>query len=281
MLAMATIVFREFLEIALVLGILMAATRGLKGRGYLLASGVGLGVLGAVAIAFFTESISAAMDGVGQEVFNAGIMFTAAGFLCWTVVWMRRHGRFLSQKLRGVGADVMEGKKPLYVITAIVALSVFREGAEIALFSYGMTASGQYATSALLLGALIGAGGGTAIGVMLYFGILMTARKRVFEVTGWLLMFLAAGMAAHGASFLVAADVLPALNAQLWDTSDIIPGHSFLGQWLGAMFGYTPRPSGMEAVFYVTLLGISAAGYFLASGQRQEEKQYSPAIAGA
>ncbi|MET0155604.1 MAG: FTR1 family protein [Rickettsiales bacterium] len=276
---MATIVFREFLEIALVVGILMAATRGLKGRLALFSSGLALGALGAACIAFFTEAISSAMDGVGQEIFNAAVMFTAAAFLCWTVVWMRRHGRFLSERLRGVGADVMRGEKPLYAIVAIVALSVFREGAEIALFSYGMQASGQYGMATLLAGGIAGALGGAALGTLLYFGILATARKRVFQVTGWLLMFLAAGMAAQGAGFLVAADVLPALSPELWDTSRFVSADSFLGQWLGVMVGYVPRPSGMEAVFYVALLGVSAGGYFFASQGGVPERKYSAVAA--
>ena len=75
--ATAIIVFREFLEIALVLTIILAATEGLKGRGVLLATGLIIGAAGSVVIAYFTDSISNALEGVGQEVFNAAIMFIA------------------------------------------------------------------------------------------------------------------------------------------------------------------------------------------------------------
>ena len=43
----ATIVFREILEVSLVLCIVMAATRGLSGRLALMLAGLGLGSLGA------------------------------------------------------------------------------------------------------------------------------------------------------------------------------------------------------------------------------------------
>ena len=99
----AAIVFREVIEIALVIGIVLAATRGLSGRAYLVLSGLGLGVLGSAVIALFTGQIAQAMNGVGKEIFNALIMFLAVGFLSWTVIWMKTHGRILAQTLKESG----------------------------------------------------------------------------------------------------------------------------------------------------------------------------------
>lgn len=76
----ATIVFREIIEVALVIGIVMAATQGLQKRNSLIVAGLGLGVLGSIIIAFFTDRISQAIDGIGQEIFNASIMFVAVAF---------------------------------------------------------------------------------------------------------------------------------------------------------------------------------------------------------
>lgn len=250
----ATIVFREFLEVALVLGIVMAATRGLPGRFNLALAGLGLGVLGSVIIAFFTDSISQAIDGVGQEVFNAGVMFLAVGFLSWTVIWMKTHGRELANRLKEVGHDVMSGRKSAYVLVGVIALATFREGAEIVLFTYGMLASGAFSLTEIITGGLIGAVGGTAIGLMLYFGLLRAAQRHLFTVTSWMLIILTAGMAAQGANFLIAAGILPELNAQMWDTSAIVSGSSFIGETLSVLIGYTPRPTGMELVFYTSVL---------------------------
>lgn len=246
----ATIVFREVIEVALVLGIVMAATRGLPHRMFLALAGLMIGIAGSVVIAFFTESISQAMEGVGQEIFNAGIMFIAVGFLSWTVIWMKTHGRELAQHLNAVGADVMSGRKSLFIIVGVIALATFREGAEIALFTYGMTASGAFTTSEIIMGGLLGAVGGAVVGFMLYMGLLKTVKRHLFTVTSWMLIVLTAGMAAQGANFLIAADILPPLIPQVWDTSAFIPGHGFVGQTLSVMVGYTPRPTGMELVFY-------------------------------
>lgn len=260
----ATIVFREIIEVALVIGIVMAATRGLPGRINLVLAGLGLGVLGSVIIAFFTERISQAIDGIGQEIFNASIMFIAVGFLSWTVIWMKRHGQELAQNIKAVGQDVLTGNRSAHVLTGVIALATFREGAEIVLFTYGMAASDAFSMTEIVTGGLIGAAGGTIVGLMLYLGLLKTARKHLFTVTSWILIALTAGMAAQGANFLIAAGILPELHPQVWDTSAILSGGSFLGETLKVLVGYTPRPTGMELTFYgLVLLAVGAAYKFI------------------
>ncbi|MGB0719542.1 MAG: FTR1 family iron permease [Bdellovibrionales bacterium] len=269
----ATIVFREIIEVALVIGIVMAATRGLPGRLNLVLAGLGLGVLGSVIIAFFTDKIANAIDGVGQEIFNAAVMFIAVGFLSWTVIWMKTHGRELAQNLKAVGADVMAGDKSAYVLMGVVAFATFREGAEIALFTYGMTASGAFSLPEIVLGGVFGAIGGGVVGLMLYLGLLKAAQKHLFTVTGWMLIVLTAGMAAQGANFLIAAGVLPELSPQVWDTSAFLSGNSFLGETLKVLVGYTPKPTGMELVFYAAVLICVGSAYKFITPSRRVPPQ--------
>lgn len=254
MIPTAAIVFREVIEIALVIGIVFAATRGLSGRTYLVLSGLGLGVLGSALIALFTDQISQAMNGIGQEIFNALIMFFAVGFLSWTVIWMKTQGRVLAQTLKEKGQAVLNGEKSAYVLVAVVALATFREGAEIVLFTHGMLASGKHTVFEIILGGFVGALGGAVIGTMFYFGLLKAAQRHLFTVTGWLLIILAAGMAAQGASFLISAGVLPTLHSQLWDTSSLLPSGNLLSDTLGVLIGYTPKPTGMEMLIYTFVL---------------------------
>ena len=272
----ATIVFREIIEIALVLGIVLAATRGLPKRMYLIVLGLALGVLGSVVIAFFTENISQAIDGMGQEIFNASIMFIAVVFLGWTVVWMKTHGRVLAQNLKIVGQDVLAGNRSRYVLTGVVALATFREGAEIVLFTYSMTASGAFPMSEIIIGGVIGAVGGSIVGFMLYLGLLKAAQKHLFAVTSWMLILLTAGMAAQGANFLIAAGVLPELYPQVWDTSALLSGGSFLGETLKVLVGYTPRPTGMELAFYMTAL-LSVGWLYKNSGNFKRAPSFAKA----
>ena len=98
------------------------------------------------------------------------------------------------------------------------------------------------------------------IGLLIYFGLLALSSRHLFRVTGWLLTFLAAGMAAAGAGYLAAADMLPTLVPQVWDSGAWLAEDSLLGKILHAMFGYSERPSGIQLAFYVaTFLGIVLA----------------------
>src|SRR5437870_7633183 len=80
-LATAIIVFREVLEAALIVGIVMAASRGIRGRGGWVGGGVAGGILGAVIVAACAGTIASAAAGMGQEVFNAAVLFAAVGML--------------------------------------------------------------------------------------------------------------------------------------------------------------------------------------------------------
>ena len=58
MLQIAIVVFREVLEIALILGILASATKDIKGRSNYIFAGLFLGILLSISLAFFTDQIS-------------------------------------------------------------------------------------------------------------------------------------------------------------------------------------------------------------------------------
>ena len=74
MLPSLVIVFREVFEAGLIIGIVMAVTTGVAGRGRWVAGGVVAGVLGACVVALFTGGISQLFHGSGQELFNACIL---------------------------------------------------------------------------------------------------------------------------------------------------------------------------------------------------------------
>ncbi len=127
MLSTAIVIFREALEIALIVGIILAATHGLQGRMKWILGGMAAGSAGAGLVACFAQTISAAASGMGQEFFNAMILFTAALFIGWTVLWMRSHGRAMTLHFKQVGHDVMAGKLPFYSLSLIIALAILRE----------------------------------------------------------------------------------------------------------------------------------------------------------
>lgn len=259
MLAAAILIFREVLEAALVIGIVCAATRGLPGRGRWVIAGVLCGVLGAIVVALGAGRIAESASGMGQELFNAGVLLAAVAMLAWHAIWMSRHGRELAAQMRSVGGAVNAGQRPPTALLVVVALAVLREGSEVVLFLYGLAAGGEGAP-ALVAGSLLGLAGGITLGAALYLGLLRIPMRHFFTATNWMLLLLAAGMASQGARFLIHADVLPALGNRLWDTSALLSDHSLLGQALHALVGYDARPSGMQLLVYLITGTLIALG---------------------
>jgi high-affinity iron transporter len=256
MLGALVIVFREVIEAGLIVGIVMAATRGVYGRGRWISIGIGAGVLGAAVVAAFAGVISQAFEGAGQELFNACILGIAVLMLMWHNAWMARHGREIAAEMRQVGTAVSEGAKPLTALAIVVGLAVLREGSEVVLFLYGIFASGT-SGSALLVGGILGVAAGAAFTALTYYGLLAIPTRHIFSVTSWLIALLAAGMAAQSVQFLNNAGLLVMLERTVWDTSWLLSEGSLLGKLLHTLIGYSERPTGMQLMVYIgTLLAM-------------------------
>jgi high-affinity iron transporter len=253
MLGALIIVFREVIEAGLVVGIVLAATRGIPGRGWWVALGTLLGVLGASIVAVFAGAISDAFAGSGQELLNAAVLIVAVVSLTWHNVWMAEHGRELAAELRKVGTDVSEGRKPLAALTLVVFVAVMREGSEIVLFLYGIVIAGTD-MAALLTGGALGLAGGAALTALSYYGLIAIPTRYIFSVTGILIALLAAGMAAQAVRFLQAAGVVTAFHTKVWDTSWLLPDSSILGRMLHVLVGYTDKPTALQLVAYLATL---------------------------
>src|SRR5438477_12776506 len=103
MLGSAIIVFREVLEAALIVGIVLAASTGAPHRGFWISTGLAGGIVGAGFVALFAAEIAAAAAGVGQELLHAVILLLAVGMLAWPNLWMSRRRREVAWTARAVG----------------------------------------------------------------------------------------------------------------------------------------------------------------------------------
>ncbi|MEI9986285.1 MAG: FTR1 family protein [Aliidongia sp.] len=260
MLASLVIVFREVFEAGLIIGIVLAATQGIAGRGAWLAGGIGAGILGAALLALFAGAVQNAFAGSGQEVFNAAILIAAVLMLCCHQLWMASHGRQMAAEMKALGRDVALGQRSLLAMTLVVAVAVLREGAEVVLFLYGIAASGNDGWAALMFGGLLGVGLGGLVSLLLYRGLLAIPVNRLFAVTGWLIALLAAGMADQAAAILAGADLIPAWGYQLWDTSWLLPEDSLPGRALRALVGYSDRPMGVQLAAWLLVLTALVIG---------------------
>jgi high-affinity iron transporter len=275
MLGALIIVFREVVEAGLVVGIVLAATRGIARRGWWVSLGVVSGVLGASIVAAFAGAISNAFSGSGQELLNAGVLLIAVVSLTWHNVWMAEHGRELVAELRQVGSDVSAGVKPLTALAVVVFVAVMREGSEIVLFLYGIVVAGTSMIS-LLTGGLLGLLGGAVMTGLSYFGLIAIPTRYIFQVTSVLLALLAAGMAAQAIRFLQAAGVVTAFQTRLWDTSWLLSDQSIAGRMLHVLVGYTAKPTGLQLLAYLATLAAIALLMRFARSTREPRPARSP-----
>ncbi len=256
MLPSLLIVFREVFEAGLIVGIVMAVTSGVAGRGLWVAGGVAAGVFGACLVALFTGGLSELFGGSGQEVFNAGILGFAVLMLTWHNVWMSRHGRELAAEMRAAGEAVVAGSKSLAALAIVVAIAVLREGSEVVLFLYGVAAAQGGASLSMVAGGFIGLILGSLVCLMTYLGLITIPMRYLFSVTSALIALLAAGMAAQAIAFLEQADILTALDETVWDTSWILSDSSYLGRALHTLIGYVDQPTAMQLIAYAATLAV-------------------------
>ena len=114
-------------------------------------------------------------SGVGQELFNAGVLGIAVLMLAWHNVWMASHGAQLAINARNVGASIREGRSECSILLVVVGLAVLREGSETVLFLYGISASAASGANGMLFGGLLGTLAGIAVGYTLYAGAFLCA----------------------------------------------------------------------------------------------------------
>jgi high-affinity iron transporter len=250
------IVFREVFEAGLVIGIVMAVTSSVPGRGLWVAGGVAAGVLGACVVALFTGGLSELFGGSGQELFNAGILGFAVLMLGWHNIWMARHGREIASEMRAAGEAVATGAKSLAALAVVVMIAVLREGSEVVLFLYGVAAAQGGGDLGMVAGGAAGLVLGALVCLLTYLGLITIPARYLFAVTSTLIALLAAGMAAQAIAFLQQANIVTAFDETVWNTSWILSDSSLLGRALHTLIGYVDQPTAMQLIAYAATLAV-------------------------
>ncbi len=258
MLGALIIVFREVIEAGIIVGIILAVTKGIRHNGRWVALGVVGGLLGAGLVALFAGAIASALEGVGQELFNASILGIAVVMLAWHNIWMARHGREMAIEMRTYGQEVRSGSRSLAALAIVVAVAVMREGSEVVLFLYGLAASANDSGVSLLI-------------ALTFLGLVAIPTRHLFAVTSTLITFLAAGLAAQSVVFLQQAGLIDTLSQTAWDTSAILSDTSLTGRVFHTLIGYSDQPSVLQVIVYAaTLIAIFSLSRALAPSPRQK-----------
>ncbi|MCP5145623.1 MAG: FTR1 family protein [Gammaproteobacteria bacterium] len=241
MLQSVIIFLREILEAALLISVLLGANYLCEIRRRWVLISVVAGLVGALLVAFNLAALTDALDGTGQEIFNASSLFAiamlAASFCIVFAALVKVNGSNTHPVLR-----------TLSII--LVAISIAHEGAELAVFCYAFSFSGD-PVAPMILGAMFGIGIGASAGTLIYYLLLALPRPRI--VMSVLLVLIAAGATAQAIGYLAQAGLTPA-QFPLWDSSWLLQEESLPGQLLYALIGYEASPTGLQVAGYLAML---------------------------
>jgi high-affinity iron transporter len=169
------------------------------------------------------------------------------------IFWMRRNARTLSSDLRGKLDDAIRIGPVAVVVMS--ALAVGREGLETAVFFFAAAqAAGE--TARPLIGFLLGIATSVALAYLLYRGAVKINLGKFFTVTGFFLIFVAAGILAYGVHDLQEAGILPGLTTLAFDVSAAIPPDSWYGTLLKGVLNFSPQTTVLQAAVWVGYIAI-------------------------
>lgn len=277
MLGNALIGLREGLEASLVVAILVAFLVKTDRRSELprVWIGVGLAVAVSIGVTLALTLTQQALTFEAQETLGGCLSIIAVGFVTWMIFWMRSHGRTLSTEIEGK-LDSAISMGPLAVVV-VAALAVGREGLETAVFFFAAAqAAGE--TTGPLIGFLIGIAVAIALAYLIYRGALRINLGKFFTVTGFLLVFVAAGILAYGVHDLQEAGILPGLSTLAFDVSAAVPPDSWYGTLLKGVLNFSPQTTVLEAIVWVLYVAVVLT-LFLRPARRPASSRNAPTAA--
>lgn len=247
------IMVREGFEAALIVAILAVYLRRID-RLDLRRSmwwGVAVAVVVAAAAGVILHEAADGLTGANRLRAFAAISAFATCVLTWMVFWMRRHARSISGELRRKIDAALETGNVATAVFAVAFVAVLREGLEAALFlvAAATTDDGVEVFVGGLIGLTIAAVLGIAVNV---FGRRLPMRL-FFQVTGLVIIVFAAGLVARTVMFLQSADDVGTVNNAVYNLTgvDWLTTRTEVGKFLGALFGWDPRPSLEQVVVWL------------------------------
>ena len=278
------IVFRECLEAAIIVGIVLTLLNKLNQKK--LQKFAYYGIASAVVLSAFCGLLLQKIESsIGNEayskLFEASMMFLASGFLLYMVLWLSKKQSFtadIKNKTQELGQS--ESGWGVYFL---VLFAILREGFETALFLYGGSNTGEFSYLGFVSGILLAVG----IAYVMFFTGKKLNLKVFFKYSTILLIVFAAGMMTYGAhefeeflekghyieeEFPRAYDILKPTtelsadqNPSMYNFTGgkyvhILHDKGSVGQYLKGFLGYNSNPNWAEVFIWFLTLGF---GFFI------------------
>ena len=254
------ITFRETLEAALIVGIVLSYLSRTGRTQYFSAVylGVGSGLIASVIGAFLFKFAAGGFTGRSEEIFEGVTMLIGAALLTTMIFWMMGQKRVVEELEERVAVELSEAHK--WGLFSVVFIAILREGIETVIV---LGAAGFASESNSLPGAAAGIGGAIILGYAIFKGSKKINLKKFFNYTSVLLILFATGLVAHGIHELQEAAVIPTVIEHVWDLNPALDSDGgfpllhekgYIGSILKGLFGYNGNPSLIEVISYFSYL---------------------------
>ncbi|MCA1063618.1 FTR1 family protein [Rossellomorea aquimaris] len=268
------ITLRESLEAILIVGLILSYLTRLKADKYKkwVYVGVLLALVSSFLVALLFQVVLTGFSSFGAEVYlKVGIMFASVFLLTHMVGWMRKQSKGINTEMeKKINAALTAGSVSAMIIHSY--LIVLREGVETVFF-FAAISGGDVTKVFTSYGALSGLLLAVVLGYAFFSGAMKFKLKTFFNVTGLLIMFIAAGLLVQGVGILQDLGIMGSLYttaegkpAEVYNLVEIMPEHfqdelhyerdtgnevlisGQVGLFMAAMFGYSHNPT-IEQVF--------------------------------
>ena len=254
-LANLLIALREGLEASLVVGILVAYLVKAGRRDVLpkLWAGVGLAAVVPLAFGALLTWGPKTLTFQAQEIIGGTLSLLAVSMVTWMIFWMGKNARALKHHLESSLAQTLAAQGSGWGVVWIGAIAVGREGMETALFIWATVRSSiEQSIILTTAGVITGLTLGILLGWVIYRGTRAINMRLFFTVTGFFLIFVAAGIVSYGIGDLQEAGILPGIFTHAWDLSAHLPENSSPLFWLyvlgQAIFQVNLQPTLLQVI---------------------------------
>jgi len=250
------ITFREVLEAALIVGIILGflVRTGQTRYNNVVYVGVISGIVASIIVALLFTSLAGGFTGRAEEIFEGITMLAGALLLTTMILWMMKQKHIARELEHRVSTELNEAHK--FGLFSLVFIAVLREGVETVIF---LSAATLVSSTNTMFGALAGITTAIFLGYTIFVGSMKIDIKRFFTITSILLILFAAGLVAHGVHELQEATLIPTVIEHLWEMNPpinpdgsypILHEEGYIGSILKGLFGYNGNPSLLEVLSY-------------------------------
>jgi high-affinity iron transporter len=254
------ITFRETLEAALVIGIVLSYLLKVNQTRYrtVVYSGTACGIIASILGAILFLKLAGGFSGSTEKIFEGITMLIGAGLLTTMILWMMKQKHITAELENRVAYELT--KTHVLGLFSLVFVAILREGIETVIF---LKAASSVSTGNSMMGAILG----IFVAILLSYGLFIGAKriniKLFFNITSLLLILFAAGLVAHGIHELQEARIIPIVVEHIWDINPSVLSEGqypalhekgVIGGIFKSLFGYNGNPSLIELFSYIAYI---------------------------